>query len=847
VIDLTRRLCVSASVLLLLITSCRQEPDPAYYSSQIQVDSTRVDSVSYRESRVRSTILNPYQLELTAGHCWSQESTPTIADSHSEFQMSSKEHTILDQIAGLEPGTVYQIRAYFRNQWDTVFGPSIIVVTKTVTKPVVITSEAAQVMASSALVGGVVNDDGGEEVTERGVFWGSSPNVLSTGSKLMIGSGIGPFFQEITNLALGTNYYVKAYATNSLGISYGDELSFTTLAIAPTVTTTPVTYTSPTTAEVGGSVTSDGGATVTEHGVYWGSNIDVISTGTKLIIGSGTGAFSQIITGLTPGTTYFLKAYATNSAGTGYGELLNFTTGAIAPTVTTTPVTNMTSITAVVGGIVTNSGGATVMERGVYWGASPNVLSTGTILSVGSGTGVFSLTIADLTPGTTYYFRAFATNSADTGFGDELSFTTRATAPTVATTPVTNKTSMTAVVGGGVINAGGANVTERGVFWGSSPTVVSNGAKLVIGSGTGTFSQTITGLTPGTVYFFKAYAVNSANMGYGEELNFTTDAAAPTVTTTPISSKTSTNAIVGGSVVNSGGDPVTERGVLWGASPNVMSNGTKLVIGSGMGTFSQTITGLTPETTYYIKAYAINSAGTGYGEEINFMTDLGQQTFTDIRDGRIYQKLKIGTQTWMAENLAYLPTVSPSSSGSENDKHYYVYGYQGTTVLAAKITGNFSTYGVLYNWPAAMNGATSSNSVPSLVQGICPDGWHLPSHTEWTVLTSYLSTSGFGFEGSGDDIGKSLASITGWASSSIRGAVGNNQLTNNSSGFMALPGGYRDSDGSFTDLGNRAYFWSTSAVEASYAWVRGLLYGYDGVLQNYYVKNCGFSIRCIKN
>ncbi len=107
-----------------------------------------------------------------------------------------------------------------------------------------------------------------------------------------------------------------------------------------------------------------------------------------------------------------------------------------------------------------------------------------------------------------------------------------------------------------------------------------------------------------------------------------------------------------------------------------------------------------------------------------------KNTFTDSRDGNVYKFVKIGTQTWMAENLAYLPSVVGSATGSETTPYYYVYGYDGTSVTAAKATSNYTTYGVLYNWPAAMGGFSSSSSNPSGVQGVCPAGWHLPSEAE---------------------------------------------------------------------------------------------------------------------
>ena len=239
-----------------------------------------------------------------------------------------------------------------------------------------------------------------------------------------------------------------------------------------------------------------------------------------------------------------------------------------------------------------------------------------------------------------------------------------------------------------------------------------------------------------------------------------------------------------------------------------------------------------------------NKWATNFGSTTSI--GIGGCKFTDSRDGNIYTCISIGTQTWMAGNLAWLPVVSPSTASSNTTPYYYVYGYEGSTVASAKATAHYTNYGVLYNWPAAMNGAASSTSVPSGVQGICPAGWHLPSDAEWTVLTDYLTSNGYGYGGSGSDIGKSMASPSGWTSFSTLGTVGNNQASNNRSGFTALPGGNRYSGG-FISLGNYAYFWSASEAGTSHAWYRDLYYGLDGVDRYYSTRSFGVSVRCLQN
>jgi uncharacterized protein (TIGR02145 family) len=164
-----------------------------------------------------------------------------------------------------------------------------------------------------------------------------------------------------------------------------------------------------------------------------------------------------------------------------------------------------------------------------------------------------------------------------------------------------------------------------------------------------------------------------------------------------------------------------------------------------------------------------------------------------------------------------------------------------------------STYGVLYNWPAAMNGAASSTTNPSGVQGVCPTGWHLPSDAEWTQMENYLADNGYNFDGTigggRTKIAKSLASTSGWNSSSNTGAVGNTDYPTyrNKSGFTALPGGGRGNDGAFDGVGSYGYWWSAKEYGATTAWYRGMSYEYSDVYSDSGDKELGFSVRCVRD
>ena len=207
--------------------------------------------------------------------------------------------------------------------------------------------------------------------------------------------------------------------------------------------------------------------------------------------------------------------------------------------------------------------------------------------------------------------------------------------------------------------------------------------------------------------------------------------------------------------------------------------------------------------------------------------------YTDTRDGNHYNVVKIGNQLWMAENLKYLPSVVGPSTGSYTEPYYYVYGYNGNDVAAAKATDNYTTYGVLYNWTAAMNGAASSSANPSSVQGVCPAGWHLPSDAEWTQLIDFL--------GGGSIAGGKLKETGNFHWNTP------NEGATNETGFTALGGGMRYSNGSFNFLRLTGEWWSTTENSDTHVWNRNMRYD-DSMVSRYpNHKQYGFSVRCVRD
>jgi uncharacterized protein (TIGR02145 family) len=352
-------------------------------------------------------------------------------------------------------------------------------------------------------------------------------------------------------------------------------------------------------------------------------------------------------------------------------------------------------------------------------------------------------------------------------------------------------------------------------------------------SGSGTI--TVTGLTNGTAYTFTVTATNATGTGAASAAsNPVTPATVPGVPTIGTATAGNQQASVPFTAPSSnGGSTIISYTAT--SSPGGI---TGILSQAGSGTI--TVAGLTISTTYTFTVTATNAVGTGAvsaaSNAITIPFVCGSNSLTDIRDGKVYNTVQIGTQCWVAKNLAYLPSVVSPFIGSETEPYYYVYDYVGTVVAEAKAAANYQTYGVLYNWTSSLTA--------------CPTGWHLPTNAEWTTLRTYVFSQS-GFWCGGGYIAKALAAKTDWNTDDGECTVGNNLADNNATGFSGLPGGSRSAfeTGSFSGIGLDGIFWSTTESSATYAWYRGLQYSDASFTPPYlgHPKGDGYSVRCVRD
>jgi hypothetical protein len=292
------------------------------------------------------------------------------------------------------------------------------------------------------------------------------------------------------------------------------------------------------------------------------------------------------------------------------------------PKMGTTKVFDITSNSAtVVGFVVAQGDGFT--EKGICYDIAPvpTTAKSKTVFSGSLTTAAYNVTLTGLNYATTYYARAYGITAAGTTYGDkDIVFTTLPVVPTVTTLAVSDVTGNSAKSGGTVTVSGGADVTARGVCWGLTDPPTIAGSKTTDGEGMGAFTSSLTQLLGNRTYYVRAYATNSAGTGYGPTVSFMTDIDLPVVTTTAVTEITKTSAKTGGNVTYDGGSTITAKGLAWSQDADPDLNDNVIPGGTGTGTFVSNLAGLDVNTTYHVRAYATNSKGTVFGDDIAFKT-----------------------------------------------------------------------------------------------------------------------------------------------------------------------------------------------------------------------------------
>ncbi len=543
--------------------------------------------------------------------------------------------------------------------------------------------------------------------------------------------------------------------------------------LVPALNTTGISDITSESATSGGNIIDEGSTPVIARGVCWNTSVKPTILSSKTIDGDGSGSFISNITLLNNNTVYYLRAYATNSIGTGYGNGLSFTTGNYeVQALITSDVTNISQFSAICGGTITSKPGDPSFLKGICWSKNSNPIIvldynnyTYYVYSLGSCNFPCSFTcnVGDeynpLEPNTTYYVRSFIENNTGTSYGNIVSFKTLPLPIVIPKTKqVYNITQTAAFCGGSILSDFDTTVKAKGVCWSTSqnPTISDN--KTIDGFGGAGFVSRLSGLIPNSTYYVSAYATNNRGTGYGEVLPFKTlSDTVPGLITANITNVTQTSAVCGGTITSEGVTAVTGRGVCWSTTQHPTVSDTKTSDGAGPGDFVSALTDLNPNTKYFVRSYATYSEDIVYGSELLFYT-LG--SVTDI-DGNFYNTLIIGTQEWMTENLMVTKYQDGTDIPNVTDQKIWANLKTGAYCNYINDIYYVKTCGRLYNY-FALNDS----------RNLCPAGWIVPTDAEWDILINFLG---------GPEIAGTKLKDPSW------------KIPNQAdeSGFLALPGGKR--------------------------------------------------------
>jgi len=507
--------------------SCLKEP----YRAPIYVNTKEANEIKATSVKLHADVQSPDAGEITdRGFYWTaNDSAATVLKNKISLGPGSGEFTYM--LKNLQAKKAYSFFSYAISDRNNGQGNVKAFSTLEYRVATLSTDTVKNIGITNALMGGEITYDGGKVVTERGICFSLNKAPTIKDLKISVGDGEGKFAIVASQLKENTLYYVRAFAINSIGIAYGNERNFTTLDYRLVkLKTNPTSDIGMFLATLHGEVFDDGGGHIMERGFLMSLSPNPSLSDMKFVSSqSVVGPMKTVVTELIENTTYYYRSFAKNEKGYSLGNIQSFTTLDIKfPEIVTLPVTNILFTLANYEAEVKYDGGVPILERGFCFSTQPNPTIQDNKYLVSGELGVFKLVMTELQPGTLYYVRSFAKNRKGLQYGNQVSFTTVAyTPPTVITQDVGQVTTQSAQANGQVSDEGNTPVTERGLCFGQNRNPSVNDRKVDLGSGLGGFSYNFSGLSEGTTYYVRAYAINKKGIFYGEEKSFRTAVTPP--------------------------------------------------------------------------------------------------------------------------------------------------------------------------------------------------------------------------------------------------------------------------------------------------------------------------------
>ena len=655
----------------------------------------------------------------------------------------------------LVPNRAYEYKAYVTTESGTIYG-QIQNFTTPVIPQVVSTSSVTNITQTNATLNAIITSGSESLITQGFELKLSSASTWATITSPLINNALT---HNLSELAPYTSYDVRAFATTASATIYGAVQSFTTQAIPTIVVTNAATLVNQTTATLNATI-NVGSKPLTSQGFEWKlANANTWTNVSQSLTGN---TILHSLTGLTANTAYEYRAYAINADETIYGDVQTFTTLAVPPTVVTDAATLVTQTTATLNGTIT-LGSESIISQGFEWKLSS--ASTWTPLTLSGNALTHNMT--GLNPNTSYEYRAYATTLSGTVYGTTQSFTTLAVVPpTVATSPATAISQNIATLNG-TVTIGSDAITVQGFEWKLSSASTWTTITTTINGNAITYN--LIGLAPNTAYQYRAYATTSAGTVYGTTQNFTTLAIVPpTVVTSPATAVAQTTATLNGTITL-GSEVVLTQGFEWTLLNSTTWNVTAENLNANAITHN--LTGLTSNTAYKYRAYAVTPSETIYGTVQNFTTQsitppivvTNAASLITENSATLNGTVTAGTETitsrgfeWkLSSATTWMPvTVSGSAltynlTGLTSNTSYQFRAYATTSTGTVYGTiQNFTTLAVvpptvvtspataISQNTATLNGTVTVGSGAVNVQGF---EWKLSGTSTWTTITTTIN------------------------------------------------------------------------------------------------------------
>ena len=516
------------------------------------------------------------------------------------------------------------------------------------------------------------------------------------------------------------------------------------------------------------------------------------------------------------------------------------------PLVATVEVTEIKALSAIVEGLIVSDSGLPITSSGICWSTNktPDISDSHIEIDVFSGNFVKKLT--GLLPGKTYYVRAYAKNSDGVGYGMQLSFTTLDGEAEIIVEEANDVTAESATFRANILNDGGSEIALAGFCLNNagSPTI-DDSVYFTSQMPDDSIVFSATELIPGNTYFLRAFSSNETGVYYSSEKTFTTMNGVITISTYKPSEIKSNSAVSGGDITDNGGSNIRQYGLCWSRKMNPTTADSVLIENGDTINFQLKINTLNASTLYYIRSFAVNAAGTFYGEEFSFLTvnkDGPGEAVSDD-EGNSYKTVWINNMLWMAENLKTTKYSNGDDLNLVEDIDQWTNLKSGAYCEYNNNNTFVNKFGRLYNHYAVTDN-----------RNICPDGWHVSTLDEWNETINYLIDEGYNYDYSKSDnkIGIAMTSDAYWKITTGAGTVGNQFYPNkrNKSGFSGLPGGgrvYSNGKYFYLNVNSSANWWTThksTTVVGTYFRTHA---GMVDILQTTAPLEAGYSVRCVKN